>query len=43
MIDQVNQLVGNKWINKCGRPWGRIIVLAISPHQENINNIEDFI
>ena len=43
IMDQITQLLGNKWIDRCGRPWGSMIFLAQKPHQENINNIDDFI
>ena len=43
IMQQINQLLNNKWIRKCGGPWGSMIVLAAKPHQENIDNIDDFI
>ena len=43
IMSQIEDLLGNKWIEECGGPWGSMIVLAQKPHQEHINNIEDFI
>ena len=43
ILEQVRQLLINGWIEKCGGPWGSMIVLAQKPHQEHITNISDFI
>jgi len=43
IMEQVNQLLHNKWIEECEGPWGSMIVLAQKPHQEHITNINDFI
>ena len=43
IMEQVSQLISNKWIRKCGGPWGSMIVLAQKPHQEHITAIEDFV
>ena len=42
-MEQVQDLLNNIWIEKCGGTWGRSIVLAEKIHQENIQNIDDFI
>ena len=42
-MEQITQLLRNKWIDRCEGPWGSMIVLAQKPHQENIINIADFI
>ena len=43
IVEQVQALLNNVWMEKCGVPRGSIIVLASKPHQENILNIDDFI
>jgi len=43
IMKQIRALLGNDWIELCFGPWGRAIVLAAKPHQEHIENIEDFI
>ena len=40
---QIKTLLGNKWIRKCGGPWGSLIVLTAKPHQEYVIDIADFI
>ena len=42
-MQQVQSLLNNVCIEKCGGPWGSRIVLAAKPHQEHIQNIYDFI
>ena len=42
-MEKLQYLLNNVWIEKCGRPWGGSIVLAAKPHQEHIQNIDDFI
>ena len=42
-MTQVDQLLNNKWIRRCGGPWGSMVVLAQKPHQEYIKVIEDFV
>ena len=42
-MDQITHLLGNKWIDRYKGHWGSMIVLAQKSHQENIENIEDFI
>ena len=39
-MEQLQALVNNVWMGKCGGPWGRSIVLASKPHQEHILNID---
>ncbi len=43
IMEQVNNLLANKWIRRCKGAWGSLIVLAAKPHQEHVTNIEDFI
>ena len=43
IMTQIRALLGNDWIELCFGPWGSAIVLAAKPHQEHIENIEDFI
>ena len=43
IMEQVGQLKSNKWIRRCGGPWGSMIVLAQKPHQEHITAIKDFV
>ena len=40
---EVEKLLANKWVRKCGGPWGSMVVLAAKPHQENVNDIEKFV
>ena len=42
-MKQVQVLLKNVWIEKCGGPWGSSIVLGARPHHEHIQNIDDFI
>ena len=42
-MTQVDQLINNKWIRKCGDPWGSMIVLTQKPHQEHITDINKFV
>ena len=42
-MKQVQVLLKNVWIEKCGGPWDSRIVLAEKPHQERIQNIDDLI
>ena len=42
-MTQVNQLLGNKWIERCEGPWGSMIVLAQKPHQEKVMSIKGLI
>ena len=43
MMTQIKALLDNDWIEEIQGPWGSIIVLAPKPHQEHIEDIEDFI
>ena len=43
IMEQTAQLLENGWIERCGGPWGSMIVLAQKPHQEEVIKIEDFI
>ena len=43
ILEQVQTLIKNVWIEKCGEPWGSRIVWAGNLHQEYIQNIDDFI
>jgi hypothetical protein len=43
ILDQVNTLLNNGWIEQCGGAWGSPLVLAPKPHQETITNIDDFV
>jgi hypothetical protein len=43
IMEQVNQLLHNNWIQKCGGAWGSMVVLAQKPHQEHITDINDFV
>jgi hypothetical protein len=43
MLDQVNTLLDNGWIEQCGGAWGSPLVFAPKPHQETITNIDDFV
>ena len=42
-MEQITQLLRNKWIDRCEGPWGSMLFLAQKPHQEIIINIADFI
>ena len=42
-MTQVDQLLNNKWIRRCGGHLRSMVVLAQNPHQEHINAIEDFV
>ena len=42
-MNQVEDLLGNEWIEEYAVPWGSMIVLAQKPHQKHIKNIDDFV
>ena len=42
-IMMVQGLLDNDWIEETTGPWGSMIVLAPKPHQENVEDIDDFI
>ncbi len=43
IMDQIGNLLNNKWIRRCRGAWGSLIVLAAKPHQEHVEKIDDFI
>ena len=43
MLDQLDTLKHNGWIEECSGPWGSMIVLAPKPHQETVEDINDFV
>jgi hypothetical protein len=43
IMEHIAALKHNGWIKPCKGPWGSMIVLAPKPHQEHIENIEDFV
>lgn len=43
IMEQIQDLLKNKWIVPCRGPWGSLIVLAAKPHQESVTKIDDFI
>ena len=43
IMEQIQALLKNDWIEECDGPWGSIIVLAPKPHQEHITHIDDFV
>ena len=43
IMEQIHDLLKNDCIEECAGPWGSQIVLAPTPHQEQISNIDDFI
>jgi hypothetical protein len=43
IMHHINSLLSNDWIGECGGAWGSLIVLAPKPHQEHVNDINDFI
>ena len=43
MMQQIEGLLANEWIEETKGAWGSIIVLAPKPHQEHIEDIDDFI
>ena len=43
IMEQVNQLLHNNWIKRCGGSWGSMVVLAQKRHQEHIQDICDFV
>ena len=42
-MDQTGDILKNDCIEECKIPWGSQILLAAKPHQEHIENIEDFV
>lgn len=43
MMQQIEALLANDWIEETLGAWGSIIVLAPKPHQEHVENIDDFV
>jgi hypothetical protein len=43
ILDHIQSLLHNDWIEECGGAWGSLIVLAPKPHQEHVDNIDDFV
>ena len=43
MMEQVEGLLANDWIEETKGAWGSIIVLAPKPHQEHIEDIDEFV
>lgn len=43
ILKQINDLLHNNWIRRCGGPWGSRIVLAPKPHQEECISIDEFV
>ena len=43
IMEQIVDLLKNDWIEECLGPWASKIVLAPKPHQEHVNDIDDFI
>ena len=43
ILEEQQALLANGWIRKCYGPWGSLVVLAPKPHQEDVENIEDFV
>ena len=42
-MEKVQALLRPVWIEKCGIPWGSILILDTKPCQERIQNIDYFI
>ena len=43
IMEHIQALLKNDWIEECKGPWGSLIVLAPKPHQEHVTDINDFI
>lgn len=43
IMPQITDLLKNEWIRLCYGAWGSMIVLAPKPHQEDIDDIDEFI
>ena len=39
----IKVLLANNWVERCGGSWGSPIVLAPKPHQESVQDIDDFV
>ena len=42
-MEQVHQLLANRWVKLCKVPWCSLIVLAAKSRQEHVTDINDFI
>ena len=42
-MKHIRELLSNKWVQKCGGPWGSLVVLAAEPKQEDVTDIKDFL
>ena len=43
MTEQIKMIEQNIWITDYDGVWGSMILLAPKPHQEGINNIDNFV
>ena len=43
ILEHVEALLENDWIERCEGPWGSSVVLAAKPHQEHIKDIDNFV
>ena len=43
IMEQLDALLHNNWIKECGGPWGSMVVLAPKPHQEHVEDINEFV
>ena len=43
IMQQLDTLLHNDWIRTCGGPWGSMVVLAPKPHQEHVEDINEFV
>jgi hypothetical protein len=43
ILQHVEALLHNGWIEECFGPWASQIVLAAKPHQEHIDDIDEFV
>ena len=42
-MEQVHQLLSNRWSKQCKGPWGSLIVILAKPHQQHVTNINNLI
>ena len=42
-MEQISSLLTNGWIEECGGAWGSMIILVPKPHQEHINDTQNFV
>ena len=43
IMEHIEALLKKDWIEECHGPWGSLIVLAPKPHQEHVDDINDFV